>query len=226
MERDLHISYENSQISSIRSTKFLGLEIDDNLSWHCHIDQMIHKLNKVTYVIRFFKLLLPFETLKMFYFSTFHPIISYGIIFWGISTYSNIIFKIQKRIVRIIMNSGNKDSHHNLFKILYMLTLQSQYILYLLICVVKNKDLFKTNSDIHSFNTRFNHDLHIPVANLAVFQKVVQHPGIKIYNYLPQTLKQLSHDIPKFKVALKDFFLYIPFTQWRNIIAGNKDVVS
>jgi hypothetical protein len=72
---DLHISYENIWISSIHSTKFLGLEIDDNLSWHCHIDQMIPKLNKVTYVIRFLKLLLHFETLKMVYYSTFHSII-------------------------------------------------------------------------------------------------------------------------------------------------------
>jgi len=38
---DLHISYENRQISSIYSTKFLGLVIDNNLSWHCHIDQII-----------------------------------------------------------------------------------------------------------------------------------------------------------------------------------------
>jgi hypothetical protein len=30
---DLHISYVNRWISSIHSTKFLGLEIDDNLSW-------------------------------------------------------------------------------------------------------------------------------------------------------------------------------------------------
>jgi hypothetical protein len=83
---DLHISYKNRRISSIHSTKFLGLEIDVILSWHCHIDQVIHKLNKVTYVIRFLKLLLPFETLKMVYFSTFHSIISYGTIFLGSST--------------------------------------------------------------------------------------------------------------------------------------------
>jgi hypothetical protein len=37
--------------------------------------------------------------------------------------------------------------------------------------IVKNKDSFKINSDIHSFNTRPNHDLQIPVANLAVFTK-------------------------------------------------------
>jgi hypothetical protein len=62
-------------------------------------------------------------------------------------------------------------------------------------------------SDVHSFNTRSNHDLHIPVANLTVFQKGVWYSGIKIYNHLPPALKQLSHDIPKFKVALKRFLL-------------------
>jgi hypothetical protein len=122
---DLHISYENKQISSIQSTKFLGLMIDNNLSWHCHIDQIISKLNKTTYIIRSLKPLLSSESLKMVYFSTVHSIISYGIIFWGISTHSEITFKIQKRIIRIITNSGNKESCRDLFKKLYILPLQS-----------------------------------------------------------------------------------------------------
>jgi hypothetical protein len=83
------------------------------------------------------------------------------------------------------------------------------------------------NSDIHSFNTRFNHDLHIPVANLAVFQEGTRYSGIQVYNHLPLTLKQLSHDIPKFKADLKRFlFPHTPFTHWRNIIAGNKDFAT
>jgi len=81
---DLHISYENRQISSIYSTKFLGLVIDNNLSWNYHIDQMIPKLNKAAYVIRFLKPFLSFESLKMVDFSAVHSFISYGIIFWGI----------------------------------------------------------------------------------------------------------------------------------------------
>jgi hypothetical protein len=92
--------------------------------------------------------------------------------------------------------------------------------------VVTNKDLLKTNSDVHSFNTRSNYDLHIPVANLAVFQKGVWYSGIKIYNHLTPTLKQLLYNISKFKEALKKVFLPTPFTHWRHIIAGNKDFGS
>ena len=46
---DLHLSSKNRQISGIHSTKFGGMVIDNNLSWHCHIDQMIPKAH---YVIR------------------------------------------------------------------------------------------------------------------------------------------------------------------------------
>ena len=125
---DLHTACENRQISRTRSTKFLGLVIDDNLSWHCHTDQMIPKLNMASYVIRVLKQLLSLEALKMVYFSTVHSIISYGIIFCGISAYSKIIFKTQKTIVRIITNSDNRDSCQELFKKLGILPLQSQYI--------------------------------------------------------------------------------------------------
>jgi len=120
---DLHIPSENRQISSIRSTKFWGLVVDNNLSWHCHNYQMLPKLNKASYIIRSLKPLLSFESLKMVYFSTVHSIISYGIVFWGISTHSKIIFRIQKRIIRIITNSGNKDCCRDLFKKLYILPL-------------------------------------------------------------------------------------------------------
>jgi hypothetical protein len=51
---------------------------------------------------------------------------SYGIIFWGSSNYSDIIFTTQNGIVRFITNSGNRDSYRNLLKQLRILPLQSQ----------------------------------------------------------------------------------------------------
>ena len=78
---DLHISYKNRQISSIHSTKFLGLVIDNNLSWNCHVDQMIPKVNKASYVITSLKLL-SFVSLNMVYFlnSPFNHIVWYHIL--------------------------------------------------------------------------------------------------------------------------------------------------
>jgi hypothetical protein len=68
-------------------------------------------------------------TLKMMYFSYEHSIITYGIIFWGNSPYSIKIFRMQKRIIRIIPNSTKRASCRTLFKELNILPLQAQYIL-------------------------------------------------------------------------------------------------
>ena len=79
---------------------------------------------------------------------------NYGLIFWGNSLY-NSIFKILKT-VRIIIGTGTRDSCTELFKILNILPLQSQYILLLMLFVVNNTNKFKINSQIHSINTRNN----------------------------------------------------------------------
>jgi hypothetical protein len=88
--------------------------------------------------------------------------------------------------------------------------------------VVKYRDCYKTNSDVHTCNTRFNHDLHLPGANLTIFQKGGCYSVIRLYNHLPPMLKQLSYDIPKFKVTLKSFLLPTLSTQLKSIIAGIK----
>jgi hypothetical protein len=96
----------NSVITNINCTKFLGLTIDSTLSWKDHVTEITPKLNKACYVIRTLTFLRSPEVLRMVYFSYFHSVISYGIIFWGNSHHSVNIFKIQKRIIRIITNSN------------------------------------------------------------------------------------------------------------------------
>jgi hypothetical protein len=83
-----------------------------------------------------------------------HSVMSYGIIFSGSLTYSSLIFKIQKRIVRIVIKERNKESCHPLFWQLHILPLYSQYIFSLLLFAVKNLIMFNFNSDVHSINTR------------------------------------------------------------------------
>jgi len=74
---------------------------------------------------------------------------SYGIIFWGNPWHSSIIFRIQKKDIRIMDGCGNRVLCRNLFKKLQILPLTSQYMLSLLMFVVKNKNFFSTNNENH-----------------------------------------------------------------------------
>jgi hypothetical protein len=75
---------------------------------------------------------------------------SYGIMRWGNSSHSSVIFKMQKRVIGIIMGYGSRE----LFKELKILTLSSQYIVSLLLSVVNKRDYFVSTSLYHTINTR------------------------------------------------------------------------
>jgi hypothetical protein len=84
-----------------------------------------------------------------------------------------------------------------MFKKLKVLPLCSQYILSLSLFVVKNKDLFLSNSEIHTINTRNSNNLH--------------YLGIKVFNSLPSSIRNLAHDVKHFRIVLKRFLLLNSF---------------
>jgi len=77
------------------------------------------------------------------------------------------------------------------------------YIYSILLFVTKNKDQFLSNSQVHKINTRQTSDVHVPTANVTIYQKGVYYSEIKIYNYLPTAIKDVSGDKNKFKLVLK-----------------------
>ena len=206
-EIKLQITASNTLITNVTSTKFLGLTIDNTLSWKEHIAELTSKLNKACYAIRVIKLFMTLKVLKMIYFSYVHSVLAYGIIFWGNLHHSDSIFKIQKRIIRIITNSGNRDSCCQLYRQLQILPLPSQYIFSLLVFVNNNRSLFLSNSDIHNINMRHKHNLHLLPTNLSLVQKGVLYSGSKIYNHLPLHIRLLSNEAKHFKIALRNYLI-------------------
>jgi len=127
--------------------------------------------------------------------------------FWGNQPYSDKIFKIKKSVIRIITGSRRRDSCREMFKNLEILPLYSQYVYSISIYVVKNKNLFHTNNQIHSIHTIFKTNLHPPTANLTKFQKAVHYSAIKIFNNHLHEFIDLANDILPFRNALKRFLL-------------------
>jgi hypothetical protein len=127
IKSNINVNYGDIQINSTRNIKFLGLIIDSSWSWKDNINHLVTKLSAASYSIRILSAVMTQESLKMIYFAHVHSVMSHGIIFWGNSTYSNLIFKIKKRIVRIIVKARNRESFRPLFRQLNILPLYSLY---------------------------------------------------------------------------------------------------
>ena len=122
----------------------------------------------------------------------FHLVMSYGIIFWGNSWPSSIIFRLQKKVIRIMEVCGGRVSCTSLFKKFQILPLKSQYMLSLLMFVVQNKTLFLTDTENYILDARQRNNLHLPQANLSIYQKGACYLGIKIFNNLPLEIKNVA----------------------------------
>ena len=97
MSFNLKIGFNNNFITNSSYTKFLGVTINNTLSWNNHVDLLMKKLSKVCYIIRNAKTYMSASSLKVVYYAFFHSAVSYRIIFWRNSSHSPIIFRIQKK---------------------------------------------------------------------------------------------------------------------------------
>jgi len=144
--------------------------------------------------------------LKTVYYSYFNAIMSYGLPFWGNSPHAIKIFRMQKRIVRIMMSCKNRVSCRNLFRRLEILPFISQYILLLMLFVIKNIFFFFTlNFENHTKSTRQLNNIYQPVTNYTIHQRGVHYMGIKTFNNLPPHIKDISNDARKFEICLRCF---------------------
>jgi hypothetical protein len=91
------LTSQGNYVKSSSHTKFLGLVINDSLSWKAHIDHIMSKLNTACFVIRTIQAIMSIETLRMVYFAYVHSIISSGIIFGGKSTIQREDFQTPKK---------------------------------------------------------------------------------------------------------------------------------
>jgi hypothetical protein len=64
---------------------------------------------------------------------------------------------------------------------------------------------FSTNNENHNIDTRQRNDLHLPQANLIIYQRGAQYLGIKIFNNLPLEIKIIAENQKKFTRELNKF---------------------
>ena len=84
--------------------KYLGLLIDENLSWKNHIYTLTTKISKTVGLIAKLRHIVPNRTLLDIYKSLIAPYITYGLTSWGTAskTLLNNILVLQKRVLRLI----------------------------------------------------------------------------------------------------------------------------
>ena len=208
------IMIENVEIEKKSCVKFLGILIDEHLSWTQQIDHVQSQVSRIIGIMYKLKGVLPRNALILLYKSFILSYLYYGVITWGhgYSNHIDSIYKLQKRAVRLCSGSHYLAHTDPIFKRLKLLKLSDINILQTAIFMFKLShnivpgnfnSMFTRNWQIHSYNTRNSDNFHLTNPRTTLSSRSIRHRGPDVWHSLTNESKQYSF-LSTFKRKLKN----------------------
>ena len=186
------------------SAKYLGVTIDNHLSFNQHITLLENKVARSVGVISKLRFYLPQSSLVILYFSLVHTHLLYALPVWA-STYNTYLSKLkrlQNKAIRIISGTSIKDRitpYYHRLEILKLDDLYTLEIAKLMYQFTQNKlpdtfdHYFTYSSHVFKYYTRHvSQEDHIFLNRFATSrtQHTIKYIGVKIWNNIPKEIKK------------------------------------
>ena len=211
------IKFEDKVLSNSRETKFLGIWLNDNLSWESHIRQLTLKLKRNLMLLKKSRNFLNTNALKLIYYGHFHSHLKYGILIWGSMLNQNQtkrLQKLQNQAIQLLHQSKTVQSIYrdnkipDLQKMIKIEQLRFAYRLINNILPLNLSKLVKTDHKgsnlckTHNYLTRFKAEPNLPLTKSSHYQSSFLHQSIKVFSTLPTDVKHKT-SLKSFTCAIK-----------------------
>ena len=217
-DHPININIEGNYLDRVYTTKFLGIMIDDKLSWKDHIIYVSKKISKGLGIIQKARKCLKSETLLSLYYTFVYPYLTYCNQIWG-NVSSSALHKLtvlQKRAVRMISGVPPRTHTFPLFEKLNILDLSNlnKFLVGQLMFNSYTKKLpdifdeyFMCNSDVHQHDTRNRNHLHYARFKTALGKRSLRFWGVLVWNSILSLNLDLNVKPMTFKNNLKKALL-------------------
>ena len=214
---NIKININGNEIKRVNFTKFLGIYIDEHLSWAQHIEFLSKKIARNVGILSKLKHFLPMYIMNTLYYSLILSHLQYCTLLWA-NTYSTCLNKLrilQKKAVRIITESHYLAHTDPLFSKLKLLKLDDLYKHQLGIYMYKSTKGLLPDSmssmvipihNVHDHNLRNQNGYYIHHVRTNCRKFTIHYTGPKFWNTLPQQLREAVSE-NQFKRKLKDFLV-------------------
>ena len=189
------LRFNNKPIERVKKTPFLGVLLDENLSWKSHMLALFQKMRRNVGIIYKLKSYLNSNNLICIYHSLIASHLRYCITSWnhGNTILAKKIDNLCSKVIKLIVKSNCNTT--NLFSVTDMYTLEMGKLMHKfnqnqLPTIFKN--LFRPNNTVHSHSTRNRYAYHLPFYSTSVSQQSIQYSGAKVWNALPSDIRALQ----------------------------------
>jgi hypothetical protein len=212
------LQLNNVDIKRDPVTKFLGILIDENLSWKAQIDSIKNKISKNIGILYNSAYVLKKPLLKQLYYSFIHSYLTYGNIAWCSTNKTKLmpLYRKQKHSIRVITFNDCMTPSKPLFDELKILNLFEINIVQILCFMFKCKfktsppifhDLFKLKPQ-NKYTMRSEGTLETPLCRTTYSQFRISYRAPNLWNklILPNNYLTTSESYSSFKNKVKLIF--------------------
>ena len=220
--QSISLNVNGKTIHETTQAKFLGVILDNHLSWHAHIKHISNKISKSVAILRILRDIFPKKILKTLYLTLVYPYFNYCNLIWGSAYASSLkpLVILQKKCIRLICNADYLASTGPLFKSTNLMKLSQiyefncakfMYNCFNLASYSNFKSIMIQNSQIHTYNTRRRGELRTPFERLELCRNSFIIKGIRLWNDIPIEIKR-ANSMLYFKSKIKKRILNCTFT--------------
>ena len=203
-------------IKRVSTVKSLGVHIDENLTWECHINELSKKIASGISAIKRIRYSVPYKTLLSIYNSLVQPHLDYCSSVWGScsKSLSQKLQKLQNRAARVITFSNYDRNTDELLRMVNWVKLDRQRLVdksIMMYKIVNNmvpeylSSHFVLRSDTLTYNLRDSDGtLAIPQPRTNYCKRSLSYSGVVLWNSLPLNTRQ-SLSLNEFKSKLKNY---------------------
>ena len=209
-----HIAFLDKQLKRTTHIKFLGITLEENLTWSQHINEVVNKLKRLFHIFYNIRDYLTKENIKTIYYTMIYSRIKYGITTYGNdgSYKLNKIQVLQNQLLKVLLKKDYRsptDQLHKSMDILKVNDIAEQEIVTFVHNYFRNKlppvfnDYYETLANRHHRNTRNGHNLlYILGHHRDIAASSIKIAGAKVWNYLNNNLKNIPK-VKSFRVQFK-----------------------
>ena len=174
-EDSISLSCNGSSLTKSESFKYLGVVIDQHLSFNNHIEHVVNKVSRKLGVFRRLRIFIPMAAAERLYKTMILPIFDYcGVAWHGCGKVnSDVLESLQHRAAKLIFPNSGLDTKE-LNATLGLVPLINRQKLHIVLLGRKCLDgsvppyrnnYFNLNTSVHTFTTRRCNDIHFPKVN-------------------------------------------------------------
>ena len=217
--KKVNLNINKNNIKQVSIFKYLGVYLDNKLSWQDHIQSLQTKIAKFTGLVYKIRNFAPRKVLMMLYDALVGSYLRYGIRAWGSSSphLKSTLQTAQNKAVRALLflpHMSNVSSRFTELRILNVENLYEHEVAKLLHSVHHNycpsafSNFFEISSHTHSTRLRQNSSFSLIKPKSEFGKKSLKFAGVKIWFKLPSNLKEVSEP-SKFNLAFKKHYFTI-----------------